>query len=185
MVRSDELESRSAEYEYVKKMSAFFKSWIHDSFGLDYDIRCDQMIVGSYGLLSKPGIDTLLQDHRRRGESTWHFYLANFRPFWTDSLSEGYHSENMCMVMWAKPKPDSDIGFLAEKNCTAVSYELAHELLRQMGNRRSIDVVNDVWARHFSGVQKFNAYGADYRPTASSTEFLTIDPTQFQQDIAE
>lgn len=177
MVSEGELESRSAEYAYVEKMSVFFKSWIGDSFGLDYDVRCDPMVARREGLLSRPGLGSLLRDHRERGESTWHFYLANFRPFWTDSLSEGYHSENMCMIMWSKPRPDSGEIFLAEKNCVPTSYELAHELLRQRGVKDSIGKVNDVWARHFSGAQEFVAYGADHRPTVSVPEFLTIDPT--------
>ncbi len=176
LVHDDELESRRGEYEYVKRMAAFFKSWMQDSFGVDYAVKCDQMIVERTHVLTKPRIEALLRDHRQRGESTWHFYLANFRPLWTDSLSEGYHSENMCMVMWSRPNPDSDALFLAEKNCTAVSYEIAHELLRQMGRRLSINIVNDAWARHYSGEQKFSAYGADHKPTDGVPEFLTIDP---------
>lgn len=181
MTARDELESRSDEFVYVQKMVKFFKSWIHDYFGRDFDVQCDQMAIDRTGIVDKPGIDALLHDHCKRGESTWHFYLANFRPFWTDSLSEGYHSENMCMTMWIKPPDGSDVRFLAEKNCISVSYELAHELLRQTGNKKAIDQVNEVWARHFSGAQAFAAYDANYELTSNAPEFLTIDPSTFSK----
>lgn len=176
MVNKGELDLRKTEYEYVQKMSKFFKSWIADSFDVQYDVQCDALEIDRKGFLSRPGLGTLLQDHKSRGESTWHFYLANFRPFWTDSLSEGYHSENMCMASWSKPKPDSEDTFLAEKNCVPVSYELAHELLRQKGEKRSIEDVNTAWAKHYSGALEFAAYGSDYKRTTGFPEFLTIDP---------
>ena len=177
MTTRDELETRNVEFEYVKEMAQFFKTWIRDSFGRDFEIKCDQMVTERTNIMEKPGIHTLLRDHRERGESIWHFYLANFRPFWTDSLSEGYHSENMCMTMWLKPNDNSNSLFLAEKNCIAVSYEIAHELLRQAGIKRSVDIVNNIWAKHFSGAQAFNAYDSDHKLTSLDPKFLTLDPS--------
>ncbi len=176
MAHGDELESRAAEIAYAGRMAQFFKSWIGNHFGRELDVRFDAMTVSRTGMLARPGVHTLLQDHKTRDESTWHFYLANFRPFWTDSMAEGYHSENMCMSMWRKPRGDGEhVGYLAEKNCTEVSYELSHELLRQAGRRDSVDVVNAAWSRHFSGELPFVAYGADHEKTDGSPEFLTID----------
>ena len=177
MMPRAEIAGRAGEFEYAKRMAAFYKSWTDENFGRRLDVECDVMAADRAGLLGRPGIGTLLQDHRSRGESTWHFYLANFRPLWTDSLSEGYHSENMCMSAWQRPpQGGQDTGFLALKNCTAVSYELAHELLRQAGEPGAIESVNTAWSAHFSGAKEFAAYGADHARTDGPPEFLTIDP---------
>lgn len=186
LVERDEIESRTDEFNYSVKMARFFKSWIMDCVGRELDVRCDRMAVDRRGIWERPGVHTLLADHLERGESTWHFYLTNFRPLWTDSLSEGYHSENMCMSMWLRPRGGgNDPVFMAEKNCTAVSYELAHELLRQRGNRNAVDMVNDVWAKHFSGALAFAAYGEDHTRTDGAPTFLTIDPSFAQHDTVE
>ena len=176
MARRGELESRRDEFAYARRMARFFGSWIEGHFGRSLDVRCDGMAVDSTGPLARTDIHTLLRDHRARGESTWHFYLANFRPLWTDSMAEGYHSENMCMSMWRRPRAGPDgARVLAERNCAEVSYELAHELLRQAGRRDSADAVNGVWSRHFSGDLPFVAYGADGKRTGERPEFLTLD----------
>lgn len=176
MAGRSELAARAGEFAYARRMSEFFGSWIAASFGRRLDVRCDEMAVDSAGALDRHGVHTLLRDHRARGESTWHFYLANFRPLWTDSLAEGYHSENMCMVLWRRP-PDSAgaTAFMAKKNCAEVSYELAHELLRQGGRKGAADEVNSVWSRHFSGDLPLVAYGKDHKRTSGAPEFLTLD----------
>ena len=53
------------------------------------------------------------------------------------------------MIYWQKPKMKNDLLFLAEKNCTAVSHELAHELLRQKNYKRFVQDIHDVWMKHF------------------------------------
>jgi len=176
MARRGELAARANEFAYARRMSEFFGSWIAERFGRRLDVRCDEMAVDSAGALDRHGVHTLLRDHRARGESTWHFYLANFRPLWTDSLAEGYHSENMCMTLWRRPGEGADAtAFMAKKNCAEVSYELAHELLRQEGRKGAADAVNSVWSRHFSGELPLVAYGKDHRRTSGAPDFLTLD----------
>ena len=49
--------------------------------------------------------------------------------------------------------------FLAEKNCTTVSHEIAHELLRQLNHKKFIDVVHDIWTKHLFSDLYFEQYG--------------------------
>ena len=53
------------------------------------------------------------------------------------------------MVLVAISKNPTDILFLAEKNCTTVSHELAHELLRASGHKKFIEDVHDIWTKTF------------------------------------
>ena len=69
---------------------------------------------------------------------------------------------------------------MAEKNCTAASHELAHELLRQAGYGRYVPDVHDVWTRHFHGGLAFEQYGADFCRTEGRPKFLTIDASSFR-----
>ena len=78
-----------------------------------------------------------LRDHEQRGKDIYHFYLTHFKPFWTDCTCEGYHAENFGMVFWQPPKNQNDTLFLAEKNCTVVSHELLHELLRKIRTQKT------------------------------------------------
>ena len=45
VIKDKELGLRDAEFEYVKKMAQFFKSWIKTEFSMDFDIQCDEMIT--------------------------------------------------------------------------------------------------------------------------------------------
>ena len=120
---------RAAEFAYVRDMARFFAHWARSEFSQDFDPRSDMMAVPPRGPLRRLDTHDLLDDHRSRGQGTYHFYLANFRPFWTDCTCEGYHAENFGMVWWRR---SGDEARLAE-NCAAVSHELAHELLRRRG----------------------------------------------------
>jgi len=84
------------------------------------------------------------------------------------------------MVWWQQPKNIEDVLFLAEKNCTVVSHELAHELLRQAGSKRYIDDVHDVWTKHFYDSLPFEQYGKNFEKTNDKPMFLTLDVSSFQ-----
>ena len=172
---------RGPEFEYVKRMGGFFRSWIREKFSRDLEVRCDVMTTRPAGILQRLDTHVLAEDHRARGEGTYHFYLAHFRPFWTDCTCEGYHAENFGMIWWQRPKDGRDETFLAEKNCTAVSHEIAHEMLRQNGVKRFVPLVHDVWVRHFYDGLEFEQYGADLRPTAGRPMFLAIDTSDLVQ----
>ena len=175
VVKEEELEARSGEFEYVKLMGRFFRSWVAEKFSLDADVRCDQMPTTPRSMLQRLDTHILLDDHRRRGPDTYHFYLCHFRPLWTDCTCEGYHAENFGMVFWRRPPEQDDWLFLAEKNCTTVSHELAHELLRQAGHKRHATDIHDVWTRHLFGGLEFEQYDRNNARTKSRPRFLAID----------
>ena len=78
------------------------------------------------------------------------------------------------------PKNEDDILFLVEKNCTTVSHEIAHELLRQIGNKKYVELVHDVWTRHLFDSLHFEQYGEDFEKTTDKPHFLTIDASSFR-----
>ena len=180
VIKEEDREKRQVEFEYVKKMSQFYKVWIKEKFGLDYEIQCDELITEPRSILQKLDTPTLLRDHEQRGKDIYHFYLTHFKPLWTDCTCEGYHAENFGMSLWELPKNEDDILFLAEKNCTTVSHEIAHELLRQTGNKKYIELVHDVWTRHLFDGLHFEQYGKDFEKTTDKPHFLAIDTSSFR-----
>jgi hypothetical protein len=181
VIKDKDLGLRAAEFEYVKKMAQFFKSWIKTKFSVDFDIQCDEMITKPRIILQRLDTHSLLKDHAERGNDVYHFYLCHFRPLWTDCTCEGYHAENFGMIRWEKPENETDVSFLAERNCTAVSHEIAHELLRQSGYKRYIEDVHDTWQQHLFEAIPFEQYGEDFELTSKKPSFLTLDTTMFEK----
>jgi hypothetical protein len=179
VIKEADLGKRDAEFEYIKQMAEFFQNWIKQTFAKEYEIKCDEMITKPRGILQKLDTHQLIRDHRERGEGIYHFYLCHFRPLWTDCTCEGYHAENFGMILWHQPKNVDDILFLAEKNCTVVSHEIAHELLRQIGHKKYVDVVHDIWTRHHYDNLPYEQYGRDFKKTKQKPYFLTIDTSEF------
>ena len=179
VVKESDLEKRKEEFEYVKKMGEFFKIWIKKNFSKDFEVKCDEMITKPPGPFERLDTSNLLKDHRQRGEEIYHFYLCHFRPLWTDCTCEGYHAENFGMVLWQQPKKEFNSLFLAEKNCTTVSHELAHELLRQSGNKKYVEMVHDVWTKHHFDALPFEQYGMNFTKTEDEPYFLTINTKEF------
>ncbi len=179
VVKEEDREKRQFEYEYVQKMSQFYKVWIKEKFGKDYEIQCDEMITKPRSFFQRLDTHTLLRDHEQRGKDIYHFYLTHFRPFWTDCAGcEGYHAENFGMVCWQPFKESNDILFLAEKNCTTVSHELLHELLRISNHKKFIQEVHDIWTKHLFEQLEFEQYGEDFQKTDSKPMFLTMDTSE-------
>ncbi|QDI89203.1 hypothetical protein Nisw_06540 [Candidatus Nitrosopumilus sp. SW] len=175
VVKEEEREERQFEYEYVKKMAQFFKVWIKEKFGKDYEIQCDEMITKPTSILQRLDTHTLLRDHEQRGKDIYHFYLTHFRPMWTDCTCEGYHAENFGMVYWLRPKEPNDELYLAEKNCTTVSHEILHEQLRQMGRKKHAREVHDIWTKHIFEQLEFEQYDNDFKKTDGKPTFLAMD----------
>ena len=182
----EELAARRAESAYAGSMARFFGSWASEAFSADIDVRYDEMVTGRRGLFDRLDTHAVVRDHRERGDSAYHFYLCNFRPTWTDCTCEGYHAPNLGMILWQRPKGgrEPDVSFMAERNCTAVSHEIAHELLRQAGYERYVPDVHDVWARHFHAGLAFEQYGEDFCRTDGRPSFLTMDASQFRGRIS-
>ena len=178
VVKEADLHKRQLEFEYVGKMAKFYQAWIWDKFGLRYDVRCDEMITRPRSILQRIDTHTLLDDHKRRGEETYHFYLTHFRPTWTDCTCEGYYAENFGMIFWRPPGDADGELFLAEKNCTAVSHEILHEMLRIAGRKRFIQDVHDVWTKHLFGRLEFEQYGDDFARTDGRPVFLTMSTAE-------
>jgi len=179
VVKEKDRQKRQSEFEYIKKMSQFFKVWIKEKFGKDYEIQCDELITKPRSIFQRLDTHTLVRDHYQRGKDIYHFYLTHFRPFWTDCAGcEGYHAENFGMVFWQQPKESNDTLFLAEKNCTTVSHEILHELLRISKHKKFIQEVHDIWTKHLFDQLEFEQYGEDFQKTDSKPMFLTMDTLQ-------
>jgi len=178
VIKEEDREKRQFEFEYVKKMGEFFKKWIKEKFDRDYDIQCDELITKPRSILQRLDTHTLLLDHQQRGKDIYHFYLTHFRPWWTDCTCEGYHAENFGMVFWQRPKETNDTLFLAEKNCTTVSHELLHELLRISGHKKFIQVVHDIWTKHLFEQLEFEQFDEYFQKTNDKPMFLTMDTSQ-------
>lgn len=180
VIKEQDRDKRKTEYEYVKQMAQFYKVWIKKHFSKDYEVKTDEMITTPRSIFQRLDTHVLAKDHEERGKDTYHFYLSHFKPFWTDCTCEGYHAENFGMIWWQQPKNQDDVLFLSEKNCTTVSHEIAHELLRQVGYKRFIQDIHDVWTKHFYSDLKFEQYGKDFEKTNEKPMFLTIDMSSFQ-----
>jgi len=179
VVKEEDREKRQFEYEYIQKMGQFYKVWIKKKFGKDYEIQCDEMITKPRSFFQRLDTHTLVQDHEQRGKDIYHFYLTHFRPFWTDCAGcEGYHAENFGMVFWQPFKESNDSLFLAEKNCTTVSHELLHELLRISKHKKFIQEVHDIWTKHLFQQLEFEQYGEDFQKTDGQPMFLTMDTSE-------
>lgn len=162
-------------------MGQFYKFWIQKKFSKSFEVKYDQMIVHKSGLLRRLDTAALLKDHRKRGEEIYHFYLSFSRPLWTDCLGcEGYHAENFGMIWWEEPAKENNISFLAEKNCTKVSHEIAHEVLRQQGHKRYIELVHDIWDKHLFASLSFEGYDRNFKKTNDKLFFATIATSEFQ-----
>ena len=98
VVKEEDRQQRQFEFEYVKKMAQFYKVWIKEKFGRDYEIQCDELITQPRSILQRLDTHTLVRDHYQRGKDTYHFYLTHFKPLWTDCTCEGYHAENFGLV---------------------------------------------------------------------------------------
>ena len=176
VIKEEDLQKRKHEFEYIKKMAIFFQKWIKENFSKDFDIKCDEMITKPRSILQKLDTHNLLMDHRMRGENIYHFYLTHFRPIWTDCTCEGFHSENFGMSLWKKPKENEDNElFLAEKNCTVVSHEICHEMLRQQNYKRYIEDVHDIWTKHLFSNFPFIQYDENFLVTDKKPKFLAIN----------
>ena len=178
VIKEEDRDKRQFEFEYVKKMGQFYKRWIKDKFNKDYEIQCDELITTPRNILQRLDTPTLLRDHQQRGNDIYHFYLTYFKPWWTDCTCEGYHAENFGMVFWQKPKETNDTLFLAEKNCTTVSHELLHELLRISGHKKFIQVVHDIWTKHLFEQLEFEQFDENFQKTNEKPMFLTMSTSQ-------
>ena len=62
VVKEEDREKRQFEFEYVRKMSQFYKVWIKEKFGKDYKIQCDELITKPRSIFQRLDTHTLLRD---------------------------------------------------------------------------------------------------------------------------
>ena len=175
VIKKEDLGKRETEFEYITQMAEFFKVWIKKNFAKEFTVKCDQLTTTPRSILQKLDTHTLIQDHSERGKDIFHFYLCHFRPLWTDCTCEGYSAENFGMVYWNKPKNEKDTIFLAERNCTVISHEITHELLRQAGHKKYMEEVHERWTQHTISDLPFEAYGKNFEITNDKPMFLTMN----------
>ena len=53
VIKEEELQKRKSEFEYIKKMAQFYKKWINDNFGINYEIQCDELITKPRSIFQK------------------------------------------------------------------------------------------------------------------------------------
>lgn len=174
---SDWKEREHQDWDYVVSMVRFFKWWIKRNFNTSFVTDADILPVIPGHLFDRMSLGYLTRDHKERGSSTYHFYLAYFKPIWTDCKIEGYSAENFSMVYWKRP--DSDVigydrsRFFADNNCAKISHLLAHENLRLLGKSRKeyFTLVHDLWESHIQGTVPFLYYNEKFAPLSTDSTY--------------
>ncbi len=186
VIKEEDRQARSRDYIYVQKMAKFYGTWIKEKFDISYDIKCDELVTKPRNIFDRIDTHTLVKDHIQRGRHIYHFYLTYFRPIWTDCTCEGYHAENFGMAHWKTPKDKEQIDqkdvelFFAEKNCTVVSHQIIHEILRARGYKRYVQDVHDIWTKHLFSQLEFIQYDDNHNITNSKPTFLVMDTSEFE-----
>ncbi|RNJ80678.1 MAG: hypothetical protein D9C04_00455 [Nitrosopumilus sp. B06] len=175
VIKEQDVTRRQSEFQYIKEMAKFFQSWIKEKFDIHYTIQCDQLATKPRSILDRLDTSTMIRDHEQRGKDIYHFYLTHFRPLWTDCACEGYHAENFGMAYWVEPKDQSDTLHMAEKNCTTVSHELLHEILRTKKHKGYVKDVHDTWTKHLFEQLEFEQYDESFQKTDQKPTFLAMD----------
>ncbi|MGA7044001.1 MAG: hypothetical protein WCF03_06110 [Nitrososphaeraceae archaeon] len=187
VAKNEEWQQRQKDdWDYVYSMARFYHWWIKHYFHMDFTVDADILPVIPGKLFDRMSVNYLVRDHNQRGKTIHHFYLAYFRPFWTDCQTEGYSSENFGMIYWGRPDTiSSDIQcakFFADTNCAKVSHVLSHELMRIKGKKRKeyFDTIHDLWNRHVYKDLSYNYYNERFIRVSQGSpyRFATLDISQ-------
>jgi len=189
VARNSEWQQRQKEdWAYVSSMSRFYHWWIKRYFNIDFTVDADILPVVPGKLFDRMSLEYLIRDHNERGKSIFHFYLAYFKPLWTDCQTEGYSAENFGMIHWKRPTesvPDNiRIKFFANTNCAKISHVLSHEVIRMTGKKRKeyFEAVHEIWNRHIHKELPYIYYNERFIRTSedSSYRFVTFDINKYQ-----
>jgi hypothetical protein len=185
VAKNDEWQKmQEQDWDYVSSMSRFYKWWMGRFFDVELAVEADILPVIPGKLFDRMSVAYLLRDHADRGKETYHFYLAYFKPFWTDCNTEGYTAENIGITWWQRPAEDVSETrrqmFYAEKNCPRVSHILAHELLRMTGRVKKdyFGKVHDLWDRHEFNDLPYLYFNGQFKRVRKEDpyRFVTLDP---------
>ncbi|HZE77408.1 MAG TPA: hypothetical protein VE089_02555 [Nitrososphaeraceae archaeon] len=184
IAKNEEWRQRQEEdWNYLSSMVRFYHWWIKRFFEVDFKVDIDILPVIPGRLFDRMSIDYLARDHNERGKTVYHFYLAYFKPFWTDCQTEGYATDNFGMVQWKRPPifvSDSVRSkFFADTNCAKVSHILSHEVLRLKGKKRKeyFESVHNLWDHHLHKNLPYLYYNERFTRVSRDSlyRFVTID----------
>jgi hypothetical protein len=179
-------ERQKDDWVYVSSMARFFKWWARRYFDISLPVQADILPVVTGKLFDRMSVAYLIRDHTERGKDTFHFYLAYFKPLFTDCNTEGYTAPSLGIAWWQRPSENmSEIrrnGFFADKNCPRVSHVLAHELLRMKGKTKKdfFGKVHELWDRHIHNDKPLLYFDNQFKRVSSddSYRFVTINPDE-------
>lgn len=187
VAKNNEWQQRQQEdWDYVSSMTRFFKWWMQHYFDTKLPVEADILPVIPGKLFDRVSLAYLLRDHSERGDYTYHFYLAYFKPFWTDCNTEGYTAQNLGITWWRRPdrvaSESQRYAFYAEENCPRVSHVLTHELLRMKGRTKKnyFGKVHDLWDKHVYKQKPFLYFDSRFKRVgkADPYRFVTLDPAE-------
>lgn len=174
------------DWIYVSAMTRFFKWWTQRYFGISIPVQADILPIIPGKFFDRMSVAYLIRDHSERGQDTFHFYLAYFKPLFTDCNTEGYTAPGIGIAWWQRPAssvPEIErYRFYADNNCPRVSHILAHELLRMKGKTKKdfFGKVHELWDKHVYKVQPFLYFDSQFKRVSSedSYRFVTINPDE-------
>jgi hypothetical protein len=184
VAKNDEWQQRQKEdWDYVTSMTRFYHWWIKHQFNIDFSVETDILPVIPGRFFDRMSVGYLTRDHNERGKTVYHFYFADFKPLWTDCQTEGYSTENFCMVQWKRPKRtvsnSERVKFFADNNCANISHLLSHEVIRMKGKKRKeyFDAIHDLWDQHVYKGWPFIDYNERFAKVSKNTSyrFVTLD----------
>ena len=187
VAKNKEWQKRQQEdWEYVASMSRFFKWWARRYFDVELRVEADILPVVTGNFFDRMSLAYLIRDHSERGNNIYHFYLAYFKPFWTDCNTEGYTSENLGIAWWQRQDDSTSeikrYKFYADNNCPRVSHVLTHEFLRMKGKTKKdyFGNVHDLWDKHLYKDMPFLYFDGQFKQVrkGDSYQFVTIDPSE-------
>ena len=187
VAKNDDWQVRQKEdWEYVAAMSRFFKWWMKRYFEVSMSVEADILPVIPGRLFDRMSLAYLIRDHEERGNDVFHFYLAYFKPFWTDCNTEGYAAKNLGIAWWQRPEEGGSESertqLFVDKNCPRISHILAHEMLRVKGKPKDqyFSRVHDMWDKHIHDIVPLLYFDSHFKKVGkdSSYRFATVDPGQ-------
>ena len=174
------------DWGYVSTMARFYKWWAQHYFDVRLPVEADILPVIPGRMFDRMSLGYLVRDHSERGSHIYHFYLAYFKPLWTDCNTEGYTAENLGIAWWQRPDDGASeadcYSIYTEENCPRVSHVLAHELLRMKGRTKKdyFGKVHELWDKHVYKDEPFLYFDSQFKRVrkADSHRFVTLDPAQ-------
>ncbi len=170
----------------MSTMTRFFKWWSRRYFDISMHVQADILPIIPGRLFDRMSVAYLIRDHSERGQETLHFYLAYFKPLFTDCNTEGYTAPGIGITWWQRPDPSMTevqrYRFYADNNCPRVSHVLAHELLRMNGKTKNdfFGKVHELWDKHVYNDQPFLYFDSQFKRVSSkdSYKFVTLNPDE-------